>query len=332
MAQHGSQSRPGPFVKPVGQPFRAMVERHFDVVTDSGDEFTAYCPWHYNVNTPSLRINVATGMWYCHSAACGAKGGPGSLRRYCGEAKDGEEGNQLAEVRARLAMLTKPHDPEQLLPKPEQYLQRYQFPLKYWSADRGLDQHTIDAFQLGYDPMADHAIIPFRNRHGELLGVIRRDLDPDAKPKYLYPKHFRKSRELFASWFAEQSASSDLVLVEGAIDAMKLWQAGYCAVASYGSRLSSEQIRMIRRMGFTRVTLFFDNDRDGKIATKGAMGQTTQMKYDKLRSVYDPETDLRRDVLLCAVRYRAGWPKDPGAMTPEQITQAVTTARACMNA
>jgi DNA primase len=54
-----------------------------------------------------------------------------------------------------------------------------------------------------------------------------------------------------------------VVLVEGALDAIALWNVGVDAFAIYGSRLSVDQVRLIDRIDPERVYTCYDMDDAG---------------------------------------------------------------------
>ena len=92
-----------------------------------------------------------------------------------------------------------------------------------------------------------------------------------------FRRGFHKSLELFNAhrlfkhtWLDHRE---DLVIVvEGFFDCMKLWQAGYPAVASMGSSLSDAQAEIIRTHWFEAV-LLFDGDDAGRKCTDHALAK-----------------------------------------------------------
>lgn len=147
---------------------------------------------------------------------------------------------------------------------PEAHLDLYR-PLPedtYWQR-RGFTEDEISQWRLGYDYVSDRATYPARRPDGALLGVVGRAVHPDQQPKYLYPRGFLKSENLFgySSWL--HSGDTRVVLVEGAVDAMGLWQVGVTAMAIYGSKMSQAQVDLLVRGGAEDVVLAFDADPAG---------------------------------------------------------------------
>ncbi|QGJ92957.1 DNA primase [Gordonia phage Chidiebere] len=252
------------------------------------------CPFHDDHNA-SLQFNVDKGLFICFS--CNAKGGIRALRRRFG-VSDRDVGVGLDVVYGKISDLTRPKPAETRMSENE--LMAYQLPTDEWTK-RGLNATTIDQFQLGYDIVRDAMTIPVRTLSGDLIGVVFRYMDPDLKNRYRYPKGFHKREHLFASWMvADLADSSHVVLTEGAIDAMSVWQAGTPALAIYGSSVSLEQIRQLRMLGVRKVTLAFDNDKPGRDIVKTCLGWKKHLdgRWEKT------DTDLRRWFLVDQVNWR----------------------------
>lgn len=281
--------------------YEDLVERHFQVVLRSGDEFMCRCLKHED-SSASLQFNVEKGLFYCFS--CHWAGNVKTLTRELGESF--RETVDVSDVLKRLDALDEQAKQVAFKPLPETVLRRYDFPTDYW-AGRGFTDTTIDVFNLGYDPLENCATIPVRTMSGGLLGVIRRRLINDGGPRYLYPKGFPRKTSLFGSWLVAKSVSEHAVLVEGSVDAMSVWQSGHQGLAQYGSSLNPAQVRLLGQLGVQHVTLFFDNDKAGWAAT-------------------DIAADLLRDFYVDVVRYRRSDPKDPGAASSRRVRQMIDSA------
>jgi hypothetical protein len=315
--------------------YESFADKHLSVVNRSGDEYMVRCVVHDDANA-SMQFNVESGLWLCFG--CGAAGNIRSLERELG-IRATEDAADLGDVYAKLDALKNPDAP--ILPvKDEMYLRRYQIPTRYWTDERGFEPRTIAAFDLGYDPVGDfmgpYVTIPIRNVNGGLLGVIKRYLAKDAELRYRYPKGFKRSENLFGSWMVEKDPTAHtVVLTEGAIDAMKVWQAGFPAMAIYGSSLSKTQVRLLNRLGVQKVVLLFDNDKAGWKATRSCLGVKEHKvgrivngrKMRVTEEQYEPLTDLSRSMLVTMGRYWAGGPSDPGGMDSRQIRRALRNQR-----
>lgn len=241
--------------------FGDFVDRYLNPGSISGREVMCVCLFHED-SKPSMQFNLDSGLFVCFT--CGVGGSYRKIEKKLGvNHKDIEVGldviyRKLNDLRKSANM---PDGPRVL---PETTLDQFDLFKEKWE-DRKLKPATVDAFDLGYDMVANALTIPVRNMHGDLIGVTRRFLDPDADSKYRYPKGFHKAEHLFASWMvAADTSDKPVVLTEGAIDCMSVWEAGYPAMAIYGSSVSHAQIRILRALGITRLILFFDNDKAGR--------------------------------------------------------------------
>lgn len=278
--------------------YASFVERYLDPVSVSGNECMCVCIFHDDHNA-SMQFNLETGLFVCFS--CNVGGSYRKIERQLGVAHS-EVGVSLDVILRKLNDLKKgAGQDEQMRVIPEAELGKYKMPTDYWES-RGFTKSTIDAFDLGYDIVADAVTIPVRTMGGDLLGVTRRFLDPDAESKYRYPRRFKKGEHLFASWLvANDQSVTSVALTEGAVDAMQLWQWGVPAMAIYGSYVSREQIRQLRTLGLSEVTLFFDNDKAGQELVTRCRGWrvTGKDKWER-----DSDLDLRRYFGVKAVDWR----------------------------
>jgi DNA primase len=299
------------------------AQRVLTVQSRNGNEVMALCPFHDNRNSASLQFNVDKGLYNCFS--CGATGNIRSLEKQQGVRFKGQE-VEVADIIARLdALDAKPATTVEVLP--ESLLNRYRFPTPYWKG-RGLADSTIKAFDLGYDPMNNIGIIPLRTTNGDLVAFIRRYLDDDADVKYKMPlkEKYSRSANLFASWLVAEDPRDEVVICEGPIDAMKVWQAGYPAVAQFGSSISYQQVRLLRRLGFNRAVLFYDRDKAGVRAAEGYI--------DPKGREHPGAIQMLRGFSLRRVAYEDTWVdengwriKDPGGLSDRIIRKAIRKAQ-----
>lgn len=316
--------------------YQEFAEAHLTIASRSGAEWNVLCPIH-GESRASMRFNVEKGAWFCHG--CGARGTVSQLAKFLGVpftiGEDSE--TQMSILRAKLAKLTRTSaEPEDEVEYwPENRLTRFKrMSTTYWTdpppLGRGFTQDTIDAFDLGYDPLEAHAIVPLRDEDGNILGVTRRDLTAtkaNKRPKYLDPKAFNKGENLFASWLAKQSKEHYVVLTEGPLDAVKVWQSGHPAVAQYGSKLTARQIKLLRTLGFTTVVLAYDNDTGGAECLEYAFGFRTLLnRWGRPQQFYLADHDLRNFFVVKDVQYPAKV-KDPGDMEDQDLSEMICASR-----
>ena len=120
-----------------------------------------------------------------------------------------------------------------------------------------------------YDKYQGRVIFPRHNLTGKVIGFGARFLGSDkTKAKYLNSPEseiYNKSQTLYGIYFAKNEISrlDNCILVEGYADVLSMHQAGIeNTVASSGTSLTTEQIRMISR--YTKnVTMLYDGDNAG---------------------------------------------------------------------
>ena len=122
-----------------------------------------------------------------------------------------------------------------------------------------------------YDKFRNRVMFPIINTSGKVIGFGGRAIDPDDNPKYLNSpesKIFQKKNNLYGLNISRQSVGKDgyIILVEGYMDTIALYQAGVTNVAaSLGTALTESQARLIKR--YTKnVVLSYDADGAGRAA------------------------------------------------------------------
>lgn len=251
---------------------RTVVERTLD---ELGVEFEenfgtpwakATCPLHDD-ERPSFTVHLDEGGWACYSG-CGSSGDLALLV----EAVTGEPA-ATARLRMRRGLVMDPEAFDRLMhdkprEKPVEDEQLSEEDARYtpnvaprYLIRRGFEPATLKAWRVGFDEQDVSAVLPVMEGD-RLVSVIRRRVNPQVQPKYLYPRSFRKSEALFGLHMVDKSARS-VVVVEGPLDAMWTWQCGLPAVAILGSFISPEQSRKLERR-FWEVLLALDADKAGQ--------------------------------------------------------------------
>ncbi len=173
---------------------------------------------------------------------------------------------------------------------------------------RKLDNHTLKAFKIGYSGeynelytflkgkgFKDHEILATglvnQNEKGEFIDRFRKRLmfpiisvygkpvafggrrleDNDKLAKYINSNEnlvYSKKKHLFALNLAKQSEQKKIILVEGYMDVISLYQRGIDnVVASLGTALTDEQARLLRKYS-QQVIFAYDSDGAGQTAIK----------------------------------------------------------------
>jgi len=268
--------------------YEAVIRRTFEVVGTSGKEFLCRCKWHDDKSKPNLYINGVSGLFLCQS--CGKKGSLDNIADI-----PAPKASDLTDRIERFKM--KNDCPGRVYT--ESWLKRFNFEHDYWK-NRGFTDDTVADFQLGFDPVMNRVTIPVRSEKGQLLGVVQRVLD-DSKPRYRYPRGFPIGKHLFGSWKINNQRK--VALVEGTLDAVSCWEARVPGLALLGSRITNDQVSLLKRLSVRTVAVFTDNDAAGIAAI--------DQIHERLHAT---------GILTEVVVYRKYWgAKDPGDLTPQRI-------------
>ncbi|MGD9753968.1 MAG: toprim domain-containing protein [Acidimicrobiia bacterium] len=189
---------------------------------------------------------------------------------------------------------------------------------KHWRVpdymtDRGFQREVLRDWGVGYCVKGSWAvpgarpqwwggriIIPIDCPNGR--SFTGRDLTDEQEPKYLNPTGADHA-QLLIGW-KHVKLGADFALVEGPLDAMKLYQWGIPALAFGGKELSTAQLNMLfKHPESTSVTVMLDPD-----AQANAYRVATQLKvrFQHVFVATIPPTD------------KAGRKLDPGASTRKQ--------------
>ena len=147
-----------------------------------------------------------------------------------------------------------------------------------------LDAGLVVQNQKGrlYDKFRNRLIFPVIDVRGDVVAFGGRVLDK-SEPKYMNSQEtpvYSKRRVLYGLNLAKKSKRPNIILCEGNIDVVTLHQAGFDnAVASMGTALTTEQIRLLSR--YTKeLVLCYDNDGAGQAATEKAISLLENSEFN----------------------------------------------------
>ena len=249
-------------------------------------------------------------------------------------------------------------------------------------ADRDVGEETARLFQLGYAPaglgfaeylrskkrsladaqeaglmrrdgtdfFAQRLVIPIRDERGQPLAFTARTVRADEPRKYINSPEtpaYIKGRVIFGLDLARDEIASrgHAVLMEGQFDVITAHQFGVKnAVASSGTALTAEQVRLLKR--FTdELLLVFDSDRAGRSAAFKAVelaaAHQMRTRVATITGAKDPDEFLRaagpeaeKSWEALAVAAPSGWEfwiKDAltglNTANPNHLEQAASKAR-----
>ncbi|MBR1413865.1 MAG: DNA primase [Bacilli bacterium] len=123
-----------------------------------------------------------------------------------------------------------------------------------------------------YDSFNNRIMFPIHNLEGKVVGFSGRLYDNSNLPKYFNTREtkiFKKGNILFNYHRAKDTIKlkKEIILVEGHMDAIRMYANGIKnVVALMGTAMTKDHIDIIKKLR-VKVTLMFDNDEAGLIAT-----------------------------------------------------------------
>lgn len=165
--------------------------------------------------------------------------------------------------------------------------------------------------RLPRDMFRGRIMIPLCDPAGQVVGFTARQLqDESNSPKYINTPAtivYDKSRQVFGLHLAKETIRKTgfVVVVEGNLDVISPWQAGYKnVVASAGTAMTEFHLKTLKR--FTGdIRLCFDADRAGVAATERIIPLAQKVEVDlsivNLHDAKDPDELIKKDA--------AAWPK-----------------------
>lgn len=288
-----------------------------------GDEAWMSCiePNHEDVH-PSFSINIESGLAHCF--ACGWRGDivqvaatvwnvprhQAQLMLYGSPNKD----SLLRLINNRLARTV--------------IKRRRVITPRYWPCEneckdyllsRGFTDSAVADWDVGYIKLGklkrddgsafylSHCLVlPVRN-NGRTVGWIYRSThrSPRYQPRYFYSPGL----PVGSIWYGWDRAASEeeVVVVEGPLDTMRLWQCGIPAVGCLGSHPGIPKINKLKR--FRSVIVLGDRDPSGLMLTSKivrAIGETVPLRVAR----YPPESSA----------------KDPCELTPYELRRVIQEA------
>lgn len=193
-------------------------------------------------------------------------------------------------------------DPEVV---PETEAQAFSGEVPRYALERGLSLDTCRAWQLGYDrgfgdrPVA-RLVFPVRRADGKLVGLVGRAIYDGDQPKYLNYLGFPKSKFLYG--LDKVQGRERLVVVEGMLDVIRLWEHGLPAAGIIGAMPSEAQAQLV--CGFDRVYLALDRDAAGEAGERWLVrrldGRVPVFRVEFPAGKTDPK-EMTREEALAAV-------------------------------
>lgn len=141
-------------------------------------------------------------------------------------------------------------------------------------ARRGFTTDMLDRWKIVWNSDIGAIEIPCHWPNGDFLGYIWRMPDGSDGPKYRHPAGFPRAKVLFGLDHLEATfiKGKEVILTEGPLDAIWGQEAGFPSVATLGAAIADGQLALLMEHT-SRVTLCYDNDGAGRVATEIAAVQ-----------------------------------------------------------
>ena len=158
-----------------------------------------------------------------------------------------------------------------------------------------------------YDKFRDRVMFPIIDVRGNVIGFGGRIFhEPDQASEYKPPKYlnsgetiaFDKGKNLFSLNLAKKSDTKRMILVEGYMDVISVYQAGiHNIVATLGTALTQSQAKLISKYS-SEVLICYDMDEAGRKAALKAIdifsAIGTKARIVKLKGAKDPDEYIKK--------------------------------------
>lgn len=158
------------------------------------------------------------------------------------------------------------------------------------------------------DKFRNRVIFPIIDLRGNVIGFGGRimgqakEVNGYKLPKYLNSPEtlvFNKGRNLFSLNFAKKNNSGSVILVEGYMDVISVYQAGIANIAAtLGTAVTADQAKLLLRY-FNEILLCYDSDEAGEKATIRAIEIINSVggkaKVMRLKGAKDPDEYIKKN-------------------------------------
>lgn len=179
--------------------------------------------------------------------------------------------------------------------------------------NRGFSRGSLKEWEIGYDTKKHQIVIPVRDAHANLVGVTYRSdfegsLTSGGREIKYWHDHFDKAKHLYGFHKWKGKKLRRLHLVEGQLDAIRMWQLGHAACAVMGSWLDRrQQDILVKHARCKELVLMFDYDEAGHKATKQALRMLTKTRFGRgLKVAQYPTSDPGELTEQHKIKYK-GW-------------------------
>jgi MCM P-loop domain len=159
--------------------------------------------------------------------------------------------------------------------------------IDYLVSHRGLNEETIERFQIGWDQARQVYTIPIRGFDGEIWNVRRYDPDPRDEDSKIRSVQGMRVTELFPVSILDQAQEvGHIIICEGEWDVMRTIQEGYPAITKT-SGAKTWRMEWGKNFKGLKVYLCHDRDYDGQAADR-KIGRALSSIAEEVRRIELP--------------------------------------------
>lgn len=272
-----------------------------------GDNLMASCPNpDHPDNKPSFGYNLVTHFYNCWG--CGLKG-RGLVSLYYKLEKKVPDWAREAKLKIKPQRKIHSMGKEEAFEVSQDYIELVTQNNKAAQEkllERGVPKAITKKFQIGYNPKKDVLFFPCFGKDGKLRGWTQRSDNYPSRYK-IQPDGISKGEMLFGEQHIPYG-KNNVYLVEGPVDALKMWGWGFKAVSVFGSELLERQLEQLQDIA-NYVIHIPDNDSAGtKFRQSAALKMIGKLKFSQVRlpkGVKDIGADnCTKEVILEAIENR----------------------------
>lgn len=250
-----------------GQVEAVLNDIGVDVKGETDTNILCLCPFHRNTDSPSFSVAKDTGLYLCFSPICDERGTLEKLVSIITRSNPFEVKriiiNRETEREPIETQVSDLLDGKKDLPTFSQdTMNRMVDDLwgskgeRYMVDKRKINPKTLSYFGIGYSIRNDLVTIPLHDWKGNLVGIIGRSTEGK---KFKNSDKLPTSKTLFNVHRAKK-LQGPLVIVEAAMSAMRIHQAGYPKVVATNGGFFTEHHKLLIDRYFDEIIIMTDDD------------------------------------------------------------------------
>lgn len=287
----------------------------------NGTQIRMRCPIHHGDNKSAFVWRSEFQCWNCYSHSCQELYGSsaygfilamedGDRRRAHEIAKEITDGNvdliieRRQTRKKRVKQITHANQPAAW------DIANSRFSYSTYPYERGIPRDIQERYKIGIykDLYPDKVGFPVFDTKSRIVGITLRTLHQSkTAPKWIHkPDGYKSSVNLYNIHRATPY-NGTMIVTEGPIDVLKLVTGGISnCVASFGCRLTNEQIELLRQVGTYKVVLAYDDDEAGQKGMRQAARTLELQGIEAWRLVFNEGYNDFGEMPICLIK-RKDW-------------------------